>query len=155
MLVETFTPMEHLQKLSADDVQNIYSNALYIAERLPNGSPVEYPDPASNGFTGYDTLPSLMLDIMRGIEENINTLEGYAGGLFINEYYGYDRLFLWNKESALKESLVNRWIDYLNLAYRVISGQMPQPQYLTDKNGEYITDINNEKILCYGEVYKK
>lgn len=149
----SWTAIDDLQTLSAENIEQIYNNLNYIYSKLTGIEDAAiYPSPAVNGLTGYDTPIGSILGIIKGIEENIDSVEG-AGRTWVNEYYVESKMNAWTKRTRDKYQKVKRWLDYMNLDYKVLTGRMPQPQYLTDINGEYITDINNNKILCYGEVY--
>lgn len=149
----SWTAIDDLQTLSAENIEQIYNNLNYIYSSLTGIEDAKlYPSPTVNGFSGYNTQLDSILSIIQGIEENMDSVEG-AGRTWINEYYVESKINAWTKRTRDKYQKVKRWLDYMNLDYKVLTHQMPQPQYLTDENGEYITDRNNNKILCYGEEY--
>lgn len=150
----SWTAIDDLQMLSAENIEQIYNNLSYIYKDMLGVTVPLYPTPKEMGFRGRDTPIGTILGIVKGIEENINQIQNCGYRSWINEYYVEDKTETWTKQTYDKYEKVKRWLDYMNLDYRVFIGEMPKPAYLIDINGDCITDINGNKILCYGEVYK-
>lgn len=130
--------------LSADKMNAIYNNFQIINELLSQNGYAIF-ELTDNTVT-YGINPSLILEKMNSVETNIQNVENSID--WITPYY---KIFDWVHETRNKKNQVDRWINYLNFVYKVLTGAIKGSQYLVDKYNKKIVDQNGFYILVYKE----
>lgn len=137
-----FVTIEKGNYLSAPQMTDIYNDFLYIVQVLSDNGYSADTISIQDNSVSYDISPADILQKMKNVELNIQALHSIFD--WYDEFY---EEFLWNNYTTTRKKQVDRWIDWLNSAYAVISKQKERPQLLIDINGENITDITGNQIL--------
>lgn len=136
--------LETERYLSADKMTAIYNNFLYLNEQLKAKGYTIY-DITDNSVT-YGISPEKIINKMSAVESNIQAIENAAD--WINPYY---KIYEWVNNATDKKTEVDRWIMYINFAYKALSGTINKSSYLIDIDGNYITEKSGNYILVYKE----
>ena len=118
----------------------IAGNLQYISEQLnANGYTVSIIPPQISDANMDIALIMAQFNIT---ETTIQALHGVID--WVDDYF---EVFAWTTDTADKYTPVQRWLNWMNGMYRVISRQEQKRQYLLDYSGEHITDANGDRIL--------
>lgn len=135
--------MEHIllgTHFSAENMQEIQNAFLDVQNALVSKG---YGDPElSTESVTWEYLPNKIKTLFNNTELNTQKVDGVID--WINPY---SKIFEWKTEQGYIYPFIKRWYDWLNYNNKVIGNEIQKKQYLFDKNGENIYNINGEKIL--------
>lgn len=125
----------------------VINNIAYIRSECENNG-ITMPTLKSISVS-YATQLNQIQAVFNDIESNITTVDNNCG--WINEYY--DGAYTWVYYNTGAQAKIQRWIDWLYLNYRIVTGAARKPEYLIDINEEYIYDKNGEHIVVQGDYF--
>lgn len=123
--------------LSADQMNAIYNNFLYLKEKL-NAEGFTVNVIGDNSVT-YDIHPKEILQKFKIVESNIEEIKAALGAFFTK----HEEHFEWGPYTIGRRERVWYWIDLLNQANEYAS----KYSALFDINNDPIYDINGEQII--------
>lgn len=139
--------LEKKRFLTVEDMAAINNNFNYLREYyLSFGLPIgEMLDVSVT----HNILPSAILQKFNNVEKNIQTIQKISIG-YLNIRNKFFKFHTWQKYPVNLQKEVIRWFDWFDeqKRYTLEIGN------LSDKNGELITDINNEVIQVL-ETFKE
>ena len=125
---------------TAENMQEIQNALLTIQNALASKG---YGDPElSTESVTWEYLPNKIKTLFNNTELNTQKVDGVID--WVNPY---SKIFEWKMEQGYIYPFIKRWYDWLNYNNKVIGNEIQKKQYLFDKNGENIYNINGEKIL--------
>ena len=135
--------MEHIllgTYFSAENMQEIQDAFLNVQNALVDKG---YASPEiSTENVDWDYLPNKIKSLFNKTEINTQKIDAVID--WVNPY---SKIFEWKTEQGYIYPFIKRWYDWLNYNNKVIGNEIQKKQYLFDKNGETIYNINGEKIL--------
>lgn len=125
---------------TAENMQEIQNVLSTIQNALVSKG---YGDPKlSTESVTWEYLPNKIKTLFNNTELNTQKVDGVVD--WVNPY---SKVFEWKTEQGYIYPFIKRWYDWLNYNNKVIGNEIQKKQYLFDKNGETIYNINGEKIL--------
>ena len=128
--------------LSADQMNAIYNNFLYLKEKLNNEGFTTYG--MRDNSVSYDTHPKDILERFKAVEANIEEIRTALGVFFAGKHEEY---FEWQPITTGRRERVWYWIDLITQAHKYAN----KYTVLFDINNERIYDINGNEIVVQQE----
>ncbi len=151
-----FVNLQPPDRLTYATIGQVYENMQAIYALLSPGGSLPSPDynpvTGKTETTGYATAIADILPKMQRTEVNLDTLAtaSAARGCILPEY---GAAVTWGAYTYNKYEKVKRWIDCLNMMWKILNGEIPKTAYLQTEDEEKITTPDGLPILCYGEEY--
>lgn len=142
---DSWTTIKYLNYLGYKDIDNFYNNIVFLYNLLRSKDydigTLKALDLSLKQAVPIEKIQSI-LDI---IEYDIDVLNNSID--WVNAYYISS--YRWPSAATEKKEKVDRWIDFLNNIYLVLTGALPKSRYLYDIDNLQTLDINNNPVLVY------